>query len=80
MTGYEIRIISDIDEDVPVPFSECADICWHTISSSDIPTVSFNVSVAGRNVIGVGQPLLCGEKEIGKFFLTDLSITYTLLF
>ena len=60
LTGYEIGIMSKI---VPVPFSEC---CWHIINSSDIPTVPFDVSIAGRNEIGVGQPLFCAKNRVGK--------------
>ena len=73
MTGYEIGIISDIDENVSVPFSECADICWHIIDSSDIPTAPFYVSIAGSNMIGVGPSRLCTENKISKsFIVTDL--------
>ena len=66
LTGYDIGIIS---KSVSVPFSECADICWHVINSSDIPTVPFDVSVAGRNEIGIGQPQLCAQNKVGKTLL-----------
>ena len=63
LTGYDIGIIS---KSVPVQFSECAKFCWHVINSSVIPTAPFDVSVAGRNEIGVGQPLFCSKNKIGK--------------
>ena len=69
LTDYILRIISDNFEDIPVPLSECTDTCWYAINSSSFPTVPFNASVSGRNVIGIGQPLLCTENRIGKSLL-----------
>ena len=68
LLGYEFLFISNQTVSTLPLHLECtqAQACQHNIMQETLPDTPFNVSVAGENRFGFGQPTRCTGDKISK--------------